>query len=139
MALQLFSTHFWINFVLAITMQWFITLWIGVIRPQNWKLPLKWMGWALIPAFIGESWALMLPPISALIGGNINAQDSPINAGIKAQPIHFSGNFQFCGRMTPIHSVINHCIVMANTKFIQKWVLNSCNAIDSPSYDFKCF
>lgn len=67
MALQLFNTHFWINFVLAITMQWFITLWIGVIRPQNWKLPLKWMGWALIPAFIGESWALMLPPISALV------------------------------------------------------------------------
>ncbi|WP_125583528.1 ATP-binding protein [Levilactobacillus cerevisiae] len=48
-------------------MQWFITLWIGVIRPQNWKLPLKWMGWALIPAVIGQSWALMLPPVSALL------------------------------------------------------------------------
>lgn len=67
LALHLFDSHFWINFVLAITMQWFITLWIGVIRPQNWKLPLKWMGWALIPAFIGRPWSLMLPPISALV------------------------------------------------------------------------
>lgn len=65
--MPIYETRFLINFVLAVTMQWFITLWIGVIRPQNWKLPLKWMGWALIPAVIGQSWALMLPPISALL------------------------------------------------------------------------
>lgn len=65
--MQILGPHFWINFVLAMTMQWFITLWVGVIRPQNWKLPLKWMGWALIPAVIGQSWALLLPPISALL------------------------------------------------------------------------
>ncbi len=64
---HVFDTHFWINLVLAVTMQWFITLWIGVIRPQNWKLPLKWIGWGLIPAVIGESWALILPPLSALL------------------------------------------------------------------------
>lgn len=64
--LQIFGRHFWVNLVLAVAMQWFITLWVGVIRPQNWKLPLKWIGWGLIPAFIGESWALLIPPISAL-------------------------------------------------------------------------
>ncbi|AKP64671.1 signal transduction protein [Levilactobacillus koreensis JCM 16448] len=64
---HVFDQNFWINFVLAMTMQWFLTLWIGLIRPQNWKLPLKWMGWALIPAFIGRPWALMLPPLSALL------------------------------------------------------------------------
>lgn len=63
---QLFDRQFWVNLVLAVTMQWFITLWIGVIRPQNWKLPLKWIGWGLIPAFIGQSWSLLIPPISAL-------------------------------------------------------------------------
>ncbi|UIF28663.1 GHKL domain-containing protein [Levilactobacillus brevis] len=63
---QIFDRRFWVNLVLAVTMQWFITLWIGVIRPQNWKLPLKWIGWGLIPAFIGQSWSLLIPPISAL-------------------------------------------------------------------------
>lgn len=65
--MHIFDAHFWVNFVLAVTMQWFITLWIGVIRPQNWKLPLKWMGWALIPAVLGQSWTLLLPPLSALL------------------------------------------------------------------------
>ncbi|WP_125546388.1 sensor histidine kinase [Levilactobacillus lindianensis] len=65
--LQLFGRQFWTNFVLAMTMQWFLTIWIGLIRPQNWKLPLKWVGWALIPAFIGEPWSLLIPPISALV------------------------------------------------------------------------
>lgn len=46
-------------------MQWFWTLWIGVIRPQNWLLPAKWVAWALIPAFIGHVWALVIPPIAA--------------------------------------------------------------------------
>lgn len=64
---QIFDRRFWVNLVLAVTMQWFITLWIGVIRPQNWKLPLKWVGWGLIPAFIGQSWSLLIPPISALV------------------------------------------------------------------------
>ncbi|NLR09760.1 MULTISPECIES: GHKL domain-containing protein [Lactobacillaceae] len=64
---QIFDRQFWVNLVLAVTMQWFITLWIGVIRPQNWKLPLKWVGWGLIPAFIGQSWSLLIPPISALV------------------------------------------------------------------------
>ncbi|WP_261810659.1 GHKL domain-containing protein [Levilactobacillus humaensis] len=63
--LQLFGRQFWTNFVLAMTMQWFLTIWIGLIRPQNWKLPLKWVGWALIPAFIGAPWSLLIPPISA--------------------------------------------------------------------------
>ncbi|MCH5464042.1 sensor histidine kinase [Levilactobacillus tujiorum] len=63
---QIFGRQFWVNLVLAVTMQWFITLWVGVIRPQNWKLPLKWIGWGLIPAFIGHSWSLLIPPISAL-------------------------------------------------------------------------
>lgn len=65
--MHIFDTHFWINFVLAMTMQWFWTLWIGVIRPRNWKLPLKWVGWALIPAVIGTSWSLAIPPVSALL------------------------------------------------------------------------
>lgn len=64
---QIFDRRFWVNLVLAVTMQWFITLWIGVIRPQNWKLPLKWVGWGLIPAFIGQSWSLLISPISALV------------------------------------------------------------------------
>lgn len=63
---------------------------------------------------------------SALIDGNSNAHDWPIIAGIKAHPIHFKGSFQFWGRITPTHKVINHCIVIAKTKLIQKCVPNSC-------------
>lgn len=64
---HLLDYRFWINLVLAVTMQWFITLWVGVIRPQNWKLPLKWIGWGLIPAILGRPWTLILPPLSALV------------------------------------------------------------------------
>jgi len=64
--IHLFDQVFWGYFVLALAMQWFWTLWIGVIRPQNWSLPVKWLAWALIPAVIGEQWALMIPPLSAL-------------------------------------------------------------------------
>ncbi|WP_143462703.1 GHKL domain-containing protein [Levilactobacillus enshiensis] len=65
--MHFFDQYFWITFVLAIVVQWFLTLWVGLIRPQNWKLPLKWMGWALIPSVIARPWALLLPPLSALL------------------------------------------------------------------------
>ena len=63
---HLFDQNFWVNFALAMTMQWFWTAWIGEIRPQNWLLPLKWIGWALLPALIGQSWSLVIPPLAAL-------------------------------------------------------------------------
>lgn len=64
---HLFDQNFWVNFVLAMTMQWFWTIWIGEIRPQNWSLPVKWVLWALIPAVIGEGWSLTIPPLAALV------------------------------------------------------------------------
>lgn len=66
MMLHWFDQNFWVNFVLAITMQWFWTLWIGEVRPQTWTLPLKWLWWALVTAVIGQSWALVIPPLAAL-------------------------------------------------------------------------
>lgn len=60
-----FDQNFWVNFVLAITIQWYLTIWIGVIRPQNWTLICKWVGWALVAALLGQPWALVIPPISA--------------------------------------------------------------------------
>lgn len=64
--LHWFDQNFWVNFVLALTMQWFWTLWVGEVRPQNWLLPLKWLWWALVAAVIGQEWALVIPPLAAL-------------------------------------------------------------------------
>lgn len=67
MIFHLFDQDFWVNLTLAMIMQWFWTLWIGEIRPQNWTLPLKWLGWALLPAVIGQGWSPVIPPLAALV------------------------------------------------------------------------
>lgn len=65
MIFHLFDQNFWVNFVLAMVMQGFWTLWIGEIRPQTWLLPVQWVGWALVTALIGQPWALVIPPLAA--------------------------------------------------------------------------